>query len=151
MFLHPIFQTKLRHTKDRMYFFKQWNIMITKQTRNITKLFPQPQLSQQADIGLHEDAVLHRVWAEAGPLGRHRVSGHAEHLLAFRAGHWHGEGDPDEQGEEGHGLLVPPPPVQLVHIHKKIGQSGGASRWRVCYQRGLPRLVLRPQHFLGEV
>ena len=24
---------------------------------------------------------------------------------------------------------------------KKIGQSGGASRWRVCYQRGLPRLV----------
>ena len=26
-------------------------------------------------------------------------------------------------------------------ILKKIGQSGGASRWRVCYQRGLPRLV----------
>ena len=26
-------------------------------------------------------------------------------------------------------------------LHKKIGQSGGASRWRVCYQRGLPRLV----------
>ena len=25
-----------------------------------------------------------------------------------------------------------------------IGQSGGASRWRVCYQRGLPRLVNRP-------
>ena len=24
---------------------------------------------------------------------------------------------------------------------KNIGQSGGASRWRVCYQRGLPRLV----------
>ena len=24
---------------------------------------------------------------------------------------------------------------------KKIGLSGGASRWRVCYQRGLPRLV----------
>ena len=23
----------------------------------------------------------------------------------------------------------------------KIRQSGGASRWRVCYQRGLPRLV----------
>ena len=22
-----------------------------------------------------------------------------------------------------------------------MGQSGGASRWRVCYQRGLPRLV----------
>ena len=26
---------------------------------------------------------------------------------------------------------------------QKIGQSGGASRWRVCYQRGLPRLVSR--------
>ena len=25
---------------------------------------------------------------------------------------------------------------------KKNGQSGGASRGRVCYQRGLPRLVL---------
>ena len=25
---------------------------------------------------------------------------------------------------------------------KKIGQNGGASRWRVCYQRGLPRLFL---------
>ena len=25
--------------------------------------------------------------------------------------------------------------------YKNIGQSGGASRWRVCYQRGLPRLV----------
>ena len=24
---------------------------------------------------------------------------------------------------------------------EKIGQSGGSSRWRVCYQRGLPRLV----------
>ena len=24
---------------------------------------------------------------------------------------------------------------------EKNGQSGGASRWRVCYQRGLPRLV----------
>ena len=23
----------------------------------------------------------------------------------------------------------------------KIGQSGGAGRWRVCYQRGLSRLV----------
>ena len=28
---------------------------------------------------------------------------------------------------------------------KKIGQSGGASQYRVCYQRGLPRLV-----FLAE-
>ena len=42
--------------------------MITKQTSNITKLFPQPQLSQQADVGFHDDAVLHRVRAEAGPL-----------------------------------------------------------------------------------
>jgi hypothetical protein len=25
-----------------------------------------------------------------------------------------------------------------------IGQSGEASRWRVCYQQGLPRLVNRP-------
>ena len=25
---------------------------------------------------------------------------------------------------------------------KKIGKIGGASRWRVCYQRGLPRLVI---------
>ena len=24
------------------------------------------------------------------------------------------------------------------------GQSGGASQWRVCYQRGLPRLVQYP-------
>ena len=29
---------------------------------------------------------------------------------------------------------------------KKIGQSGGASWWRVCYQRGLPRLVLGYSH-----
>ena len=26
---------------------------------------------------------------------------------------------------------------------KEIGQCGGASRWRVCYQRGLSRLVYR--------
>ena len=25
-----------------------------------------------------------------------------------------------------------------------IGQSGEATRWRVCYQQGLPRLVNRP-------
>ena len=24
---------------------------------------------------------------------------------------------------------------------KNIGQRGGASQWRVCYQRGLPRVV----------
>ena len=28
-----------------------------------------------------------------------------------------------------------------IILQKKVGQSGGASRWRVCYQRGLPRLV----------
>ena len=28
-----------------------------------------------------------------------------------------------------------------IYILKKFGQSFGASRWRVCYQRGLPRLV----------
>ena len=27
---------------------------------------------------------------------------------------------------------------------EEIEQNGGASRWRVCYQRGLPRLVLKP-------
>ena len=27
----------------------------------------------------------------------------------------------------------------------RIGQSGGASRWRVCYQQGLPRLVVAIQ------
>ena len=26
-------------------------------------------------------------------------------------------------------------------LRKKIGQSGGASRWRVCYQQGLPHIV----------
>ena len=29
------------------------------------------------------------------------------------------------------------------NFFKKIGQSGGASQWRVCYQRGLPRLVFK--------
>ena len=31
----------------------------------------------------------------------------------------------------------------LLFLRKKIGQSGGASQWRVCYQRGLPRLVFK--------
>ena len=31
----------------------------------------------------------------------------------------------------------------IFFILKKIGQSGGASCRRVCYQRGLPRLVLQ--------
>ena len=29
----------------------------------------------------------------------------------------------------------------FLYNEKKSGQSGGASRWRVCYQRGLPYLV----------
>ena len=32
-------------------------------------------------------------------------------------------------------------PKEKKKREKKFGQSGGASRWRVCYQRGLPRLV----------
>ena len=32
--------------------------------------------------------------------------------------------------------------VRFFFILKKTLLSGGASRWRVCYQRGLPRLVL---------
>ena len=33
-------------------------------------------------------------------------------------------------------------PIGLFEIWRSaIGQSGGAVRWRVCYQRGLPRLV----------
>ena len=34
---------------------------------------------------------------------------------------------------------------------KKIGQSGGASWWRVCYQRGLPRLVFTLTWFEPEI
>ena len=29
----------------------------------------------------------------------------------------------------------------FFRVLKKIAQSGGASRWRVCYHRGLLRLV----------
>ena len=32
--------------------------------------------------------------------------------------------------------------VKIFFIPKKFLQSGGASSWRVCYQRGLPYLVL---------
>ena len=31
--------------------------------------------------------------------------------------------------------------ILLNELIYPMGQSGGASRWRVCYQRGLPRLV----------
>ena len=34
--------------------------------------------------------------------------------------------------------------IKKIYPLEKNGQSGGASRWRVCYQRGLPRLVNRP-------
>ena len=37
--------------------------------------------------------------------------------------------------------------IKIIHS-EKIGQSGEASRWRVCYQRGLPRLVLLRPHGL---
>ena len=58
-----------------------------------------------------------------------------------------------------HGLRVTchvsPVTCQNIFLHKKnlkrklknhfffIVQSGGAGWWRVCYQRGLPRLVLK--------
>ena len=32
-------------------------------------------------------------------------------------------------------------------VNFPIRQSGEASRWRVCYQRGLPRLVLVESQF----
>ena len=28
-----------------------------------------------------------------------------------------------------------------IYPSEKMGQNNGASRWRVCYKRGLPRLV----------
>ena len=54
--------------------------------------------------------------------------------------------------EFGWNLIVLPPQIKCITLFlcrlpaeknktKNIGQSGGASRWRVCYQRGLPRLV----------
>ena len=40
---------------------------------------------------------------------------------------------------------------QVSHVTFFLGQSGGASPSRICYQRGLPRLVLgQTPHFLGE-
>ena len=33
--------------------------------------------------------------------------------------------------------------ISFFNLQKKIGQSGGARQWRVCYQWGIPRLVLR--------
>ena len=41
-------------------------------------------------------------------------------------------------------------PVTCHVSFKKIGQSGGASRWRVCYQRGLPRLVFKAAELLNR-
>ena len=34
--------------------------------------------------------------------------------------------------------------VFVLFLSNKNGQYGGASRWRVCYQWGLPRLVYSP-------
>ena len=34
--------------------------------------------------------------------------------------------------------------IYIFNLFKKNGQSGGASRWRVCYQWGLHRLVFYP-------
>ena len=39
---------------------------------------------------------------------------------------------------------------KVVYPTKIIGQSGGASRWRVCYQRGLPRLVFSKSDISAE-
>ena len=33
------------------------------------------------------------------------------------------------------------PVCGIFYLILFLGQSGGASRWRVCYKRGLPRLV----------
>ena len=39
----------------------------------------------------------------------------------------------------------------LFFISKKIGQCDGASQWRVCYQRGLPRLVFNCQPLSKQI
>ena len=39
--------------------------------------------------------------------------------------------------------------VSPVTCQKKIGLSGGASRWRLCYQRGLPRQVFKEALIIG--
>ena len=51
---------------------------------------------------------------------------------------------------EGHQKCITGSRVTAILLNGWIfpnGQSGGASRWRVCYQRGLPRLVFRNQAF----
>ena len=39
--------------------------------------------------------------------------------------------------------------LQFFYL-KKVGKIGEASRWRVCYQRGLPRLVSHIIHDIFE-
>ena len=36
-------------------------------------------------------------------------------------------------------------------LQKNIEKSGGASRWRVCYQRGLPRLVFVETYYQFKI
>ena len=38
--------------------------------------------------------------------------------------------------------------IRRKNVLNKIGQSGGASCRRVCYQRGLPRLVFLGSHYI---
>ena len=38
--------------------------------------------------------------------------------------------------------------ILFLLSQKEIGQCGGASRWRVIYQRGLPRLVYNGKSYL---
>ena len=49
------------------------------------------------------------------------------------------------EGHQNHTTSSKVMAILLSAWNFPIGQSGGASRWRVCYQRGLPRLV-----FCGE-
>ena len=48
------------------------------------------------------------------------------------------------QNLEGHQNCTTGSRVTANLLNAWIFQSGEASRWRVCYQRGLPRLVFKP-------
>ena len=52
----------------------------------------------------------------------------------------------ENQNFEGHQNRITGSGVTAILLNGwifPIGQSGEASRWRVCYQRGLPRLVFK--------